>query len=361
MVAQTDGRFWLDERLPLGLTDTFTIRKARPTFTGQILKYFDFKVMPDFGSGAAVLEDAYFDIRFSSKFRVRSGKDKTPIGYELMIGDAYVLFPERSLASSLVPNRDVGVQVQGDVAANRISYAAGVFNGVRDGTNSTTDLDTNNAKDLVGRIVVNPFRSTQSSNRAIDGLGFQVAGSTGRQGGALPSFRTSAMQTYFSYDSTAAANGMRSRFAPAVFYYHKAFGGYSEYVRSAQRVTRDTVATDVANHAWEVTGSYLLTGEAASEGIVRPKSDFDPANGQWGALQLLARYTTLAVDRDAFIAGLAAAGSSRHARSFAVGANWYPNAYIKLYGTFERTMFVGDFSGGRPAENVIIFRTQLGF
>jgi phosphate-selective porin OprO/OprP len=308
-----------------------------------------------------VLEDAYFDIRFSPKFRVRSGKDKTPIGYELMVGDAYVLFPERSLVSSLVPNRDIGIQVQGDLAAQRVSYAAGVFNGVPDGSNSLTELDPNSSKDLVGRIVVSPFRSTQSPDRAIHNLGFQVGGSTGHELGALPAFRTSAQQTYFSYASGAAASGNRTRVSPAVFYYYKEFGGYAEYARSAQQITRGGRQTDVANHAWEATASYLLTGEAASEGIVRPRSDFDPATGHWGALQLIARYATLTVDPDAFTAGLAAAGASQQAKSFAIGANWYPNAYIKLYGTFERTMFDGQASGGRPAENVIVFRTQLGF
>jgi phosphate-selective porin OprO/OprP len=359
MVAQTDGRFSLDD--PPQTINTFTIRKVRPTLTGKIAKYFAFKVDPDFGNGTVVLEDAYFDISFSQEFRVRTGKDKTPVGYELEIGDAYVLFPERSLASSLVPNRDVGVQVLGDLAANRIHYDAGVFNGVPDGSNSTTELDANSSKDLAGRIVLTPFRSTQSPDRPINGLGFQVGGSTGREVGALPTFRTSVQQTYFSYASGAAASGTRSRVTPAVFYYHKAFGGYAEYMRSAQPVTRNGVETDVANHAWEATASYMLTGEAASEGIVRPKDDFDPANGRWGALQLVARYTTLTVDRSAFIAGLARAGSSRETRSFTLGANWYPNAYIKLYGTFERTMFNTDVTDGRPAENVILFRTQLAF
>src|SRR5204862_5837561 len=102
MVAQTDGRFSLDDPTPV--IDTFTIRKLRPTFSGRVAKYFDFKVMPDFGNGTAVVQDAYFDVRFSPRFRVRTGKDKTPIGYELLEGDAQLLFPERSLASSLVPN-----------------------------------------------------------------------------------------------------------------------------------------------------------------------------------------------------------------------------------------------------------------
>jgi len=358
MVAQTDGRFSLDD--PPQFTDTFTIRKVRPTLTGKIAKYFTFKVDPDFGNGTVALEDAYLDIFFAQQFRVRAGKDKVPVGYELEIGDAYVLFPERALASSLVPNRDVGVQVLGDLAANRIHYDAGVFNGVPDGSNSTTELDANNAKDLAGRIVLTPFRSTQSPSRPINGLGFQIGGSRGRETGALPTFRTSVQQVYFSYASGAAASGMRSRVTPAAFYYYKAFGGYAEYMRSAQPVTRNGVQADVANHAWEATASYMLTGEAASEGIVRPRSDFDPASGQWGALQLVARYTTMSIDQSAFIAGLASAGSSRETRSFTVGANWYPNPYVKLYGTFERTMFT-DVTDRRPAENVILFRTQLAF
>jgi phosphate-selective porin OprO/OprP len=359
MVAQIDGRFSLDNPQPF--TDTFTVRKARPTVTGQIRKYFDFKFNPDFGNGTVSLEDLYLDIKFSPKFRVRSGKDKVPVGYELLIGDAYVLFPERSLASSLVPNRDIGFQVQGDLATSRLSYAAGVFNGVADGASSTTEIDANNAKDLAGRIIVSPWLSTQSPGGPLGGLGFHLGGSIGREAGALPVFRTSAQQIYFSPNPTAAASGVRSRVTPAVFYYYKSFGGYAEYVRSAQRIARDGVQTHVVNDAWEATASYLLTGEAASAGIVRPRDDFDPENGHWGAVQLLARYAALTVDPRAFTAGLAEIGSSQRTKSLALGVNWYPNAYVKLYATFERTMFDGEFSGGRPTEHVVIFRTQLGF
>src|SRR5207342_2323960 len=138
--------FSLDDPLPI--TNTLLLRKVRPTFSGRVARFFDFKVMPDFGSGAAVIADAYFDIRFSPKFRLRTGKDKTPVGYELLMGDAFLLFPERSLASSLVPNRDIGFQAQGDLLSGKLAYAAGVFNGIPDGASSVTDLDANSAKDL---------------------------------------------------------------------------------------------------------------------------------------------------------------------------------------------------------------------
>jgi phosphate-selective porin OprO/OprP len=358
-VAQSDGRFVVDDPLH-AVTDTFTIRKIRPTWSGRIARYFDFKVMPDFGNGTAVVQDAYFDIRFSPKFRVRTGKDKTPVGLELLQGDAFLLFPERALASSLVPNRDVGVQVQGDVLSNHLFYAVGVFNGIPDGTSSTTELDTNNGKDTAGRVVLTPWRSTRRPLRKLNGLGFALGGSTGHELGPLSTFRTSVQQPYFSYQG-AAADGTRRRVSPSVFYYYKSFGGFGEYMQSSQWVSKTSVRRYITNNAWEVTGSLVLTGEAASDRGVRPKNNFDPAAHHWGALQILGRFTELTVDGQAFSAGFAAAGASRVAQSFTIAANWYPNPYVKFYGTFERTIFDHDNTGARPPENAILFRSQLGF
>ena len=186
LTLQADGRFLFDEEQTV--PDTFTIRKARPTLSGQVAKYFDFRIMPDFGAGVATLQDAYIDVRFSPRFRVRSGKDKTPIGYELLEGDPYLLFPERSLASNLVPNRDVGVQAQGDLSP-RFTYSGGIFNGVPDSTNSSTDVDTNGSKDAAWRVVWQPFRSTGAPTSRLNGLGFHLGGSIGDQEGALPAYK----------------------------------------------------------------------------------------------------------------------------------------------------------------------------
>ena len=357
MVLQTDARFSTDTPAPI--TDTFTLRKIRPIMAGRLSRYFEYRLTPDFGNGTAVVQDAYIDIRFARAFRIRTGKDKTPIGYELLQTDVYLLFPERSLASSLVPNRDVGVQVQGDVST-WLSYAGGVFNGVPDAANSTTDVDANAAKDLAGRVVVQPFRGDDVQTAA-SGFGVQLAGSIGTQAGPLPSFRTSVNQTYFSYATGAAAAGQRTRVSPAVFYYYKEFGAFAEYMRSTQGVTRLAASRDVSNDAWEVTTSYVLTGESTSDRGVRPQRPFDPSKGRWGALQVLARYATLRADDAAFAEGFAAAGSARRAQQVTVGANWYPTSFIKYYVTYERTTFEAGLLPARPAEHIVLFRTQLGF
>jgi hypothetical protein len=65
------------------------------------------------------------------------------------------------------------------------------------------------------------------------------------------------------------------------------------------------------------------------------------------------------MDGDVFSLGLASATASRRAKSFTVGANWYPNLFVKIYGTYERTMFLGLTS--HPAENVILVRSQIAF
>src|SRR5262249_28459949 len=120
-VVQTDGRFSLDDPPPG--THTYAIRKARIVAAGRAAKYFDYRFMPDFGNGSVLILDAYLDLKLPKRLRVRAGKDKTPIGYELLIGDTSLLFPERSLVSSLVPNRGLGLQAQGDLAGGRVLYA----------------------------------------------------------------------------------------------------------------------------------------------------------------------------------------------------------------------------------------------
>jgi phosphate-selective porin OprO/OprP len=352
MVAQVDGRFSTDAPTPI--VDTFIVRKARPMLTGRLAKYFDFKLVPDFGNGKAVVQDATIGILLSPLFHVRIGKDKTPIGYELLLSDPYLLFPERSLASTLVPNRDIGVSVQGDVARAKLSYAVGLYNGIPDGTSSTTDVDTNNAKDVAGRVIAQPFGAASS----LHGLGVHFGASAGSARGPLPSFATSLQQTFFSY-AGAAADGRHTRIAPALFYYRGPFGGFAEYIRSTQAVTGARASADVSNHAWDVSGSWLLTGETGSPAMIHPIHEFDPEKGEWGALQLVARYSALTIDPEAFSLGFAAAGASREARQFTIGANWLLNPFVKFYATYERTVFQG--SDDRPAEHAIVFRSQLAF
>jgi phosphate-selective porin OprO/OprP len=345
-LVEVDGRF--DVNNPTStLIDGFLLRRLRAVVQGRFAKYFEFRIMPDFGQGTTVLYDAYFDTKLSDTFRVRAGKDKTPLGYEQLQSDFAVVFPERALVTDLVPNRDIGIQARGVLAGGHVTYDGAVFNGVPDGANG--DVDTNGSKDVDGRLTVK-----------FGGLELAIAGTDGRQSGSLPSLKSNAQQTFFSYNSTATANGNRTHVSPAASFYYKAFGSFAEYVRSKQAVSKGAVTDDITNTAWEATAFVVVTGEHATDrGVLAPRRRFDPAQGTWGALQLAARYGSLTVDPQAFAAGLAATGSSRTAQAAGVDATWFTNAYVKYVLSYERTVFDDNPGGPRKPEHAIIFRLQF--
>jgi phosphate-selective porin OprO/OprP len=363
-LIQIDGRFVFDDPMN-NVIDTFVARRLRVPIQGRVARAFDFYFNPDFAGGQVNIRDAYFDTRFSDGFRIRLGKTKAPFGLERLHPAAGLLFLERALPTTVAPDRDLGVQALGDLAAGVVSYAAGVGNGVVDG--GSADVDTNDGKDLTARIVVRPFVTRPASR--ISGFGVALAGSYGDQPAALNGFRSASQQLFFSYaggTSPAQGVGKRSRYSPQAFFYSGPFGGYTEWVRSTgdvQRVTDESVARASVDHtAWQIAASWVLTGERSTERGVQPRRNFDPVRHTgWGALQIAARYNELRVSQNAIDLGFAAAGASRTAEGFGVGANWYVNPFVKWAVNFERTVFDGDPHGPRAAENAMLFRGQLAF
>ena len=361
LLLHAEGRFALDDENGQ-VVDTFAIRRARPYLRGRIARRFEFYLNPDFAGGTLVVHDAYVDTVFAPAFRLRAGKAKTPFGMERLHSASNMLFFERALPNILVPNRDVGIQVLGDISGGVVSYLAGVMNGVPDG--GSADVDTTDSKDVAGRVVVRPFTKLPATHAA-RGLAVGLSGTRGTQTGAvLPTLRTTILQQpFFSYAAGSVADGVRTRYSPQLWYFYKSFGGWAELVRTETPIRRGTDAADVQHGAWQVAGSWVITGENATDAGagVRPRANFDFGNGNWGAFQLAARYHELRIDRDAFTFNLAAAGASRTAESWTVGLNWYLTGNLRYTFNFERTVFDGAASGPRRAENAAAFRTQVSF
>src|SRR5688572_6844491 len=120
------------------------------------------------------------------------------------------LFLERAFPTTIAPSRDIGVQILGDISGGLISYLAGVMNGVADGASS--DTETNDGKDVSGRIVLRPFVKRAATHPG-RGLALGLSGSRGRATGAtaLPALRTTTLlQPYFSYAAGATPAVARS-------------------------------------------------------------------------------------------------------------------------------------------------------
>ena len=374
-IIQMDSRTFFHDNNAKGV-DGFLLRRARPILAGTVFRDFDYNFTPDFGGSTVQIPDAYLVYRYAPEFQVEAGKFKSPIGLEHLQSDRDILFNERSLATDLVPNRDLGVMLKGEVNGGAASYALALLNGASDYNGTTTNTYSQNDPTCVGRMFFAPWKN--SDVNALRGFGFGLAGSyeidnpnTKSASGLTPGYTTDGQQKFFTYTNSAFANGQHWRVSPQSYYYYGPFGLLGEYVATGQHVSNGKKTTEVNNNAWDISGSWLLTGEDASYGAITPKHNFDPRQGNWGAWQVVARFAELNVDSDVFRNGLASSKSNADgAQAWAVGLNWYLNKNIRADLSFSHTVFSG-YTGGKPAsgtlvvpaqdENVLFTRIQLAF
>ena len=59
---------------------------------------------------------------------------------------------------------------------------------------------------------------------------------------------------------------------------------------------RDAETARLNHDAWQLAGSWTLTGEQASYGSLDPAHPFNPAGGAWGAFSVGLRYGALLID-----------------------------------------------------------------
>jgi phosphate-selective porin OprO and OprP len=370
-LLQVDNRTFFNDNDSHGKSiqgnDTFLLRRARPIFSGTVYKDFDFLFVPDFAGSSAQIFDAYLNYRYAPWLQLRAGKFKTPVGLEELQSDPSTSFNERALPTALMPNRDIGFQLWGDVANGRLSYAAGVFNGVGDGRN-TANSDFEDHREFAGRLFLLPFKGTTLT--ALQNLGFGVGGSWGNTSsnatGLASAYLTDGQQQLFAYTNGVVANGEHWRVSPQGYYYWGPFGLLGEYVISNQKVSKGATTATLKNTAWQIAGCWVLTGEDASYTGLTPKLPFDPRGGHWGALQLVARYADLDIDDQAFPIFANPATSASEAKAWAVGLNWYLNKNIRVNTSFSRTTFDGSINPKvatvvRQPEEVVFTRLQLAF
>ena len=391
--------------------DTWLARRLRPNIQGTLFGIYDYRFQEEFAGGSASVVDAYVDGRFNPAFKVRVGKYKPYVGLERLQGGADLKFVERSFVSNnILPNRDQGVSVYGDVLGDKLNYAIGFNNGVVDGGNASTSSEFDNDKEVTARLFATPFKDDAN---ALSGLGFGVAATytdstaernlnftdtsaaDGTRNG-LPSYVTNGQQTFFRYSSAAIADGKRFRVAPQAYYYNGPFGVIAEYARVSQDVSLASGGSPAAggsipalpltgtaltnaqttilagsnkklnNDAWQIAATYLITGEDSSFKGVKPKNDFDLDKGGWGAWEFALRYSELNVDSDAFknqagqLAGQTGADavptlaqayadptfSAKKAKTWTAGVNWYLNSNAKIVLNYEQTSFDGGAGTG---------------
>jgi phosphate-selective porin OprO/OprP len=328
-------------------SDDFLIRRARIELTGKLFKQFDFRLMPDFAPATSTLLDAWLRWTVKPSLQFMAGKVKLPVGLEREQTREFNLFNEFAYPTSLVPNRDIGFIVQGQVA-KALNYYVGAFNGSSDGASLVDDTD--DGKTAVARLFLTP------TDGPLEGLGVGIAATDGEQQGIPSSYRTIGQQIFWQPRTGVLTDGGVSRLEPQLYYFRGPFGLMSEWVTSQQELRLGTTFAELEHEAWQVSVTWVLTGEDATYRGVKPAHNVDTKNGQWGAWQLVARVTELDVDDDSFPIFADPASSSTKASTFGIGLHWIMNQMVRVTVDYNGT----DLDGGSlEDEDVVIGRVQL--
>jgi phosphate-selective porin OprO/OprP len=371
-----DGRYFADDVAPAS-ADAWAMRRARPILEGSLAGIGEFRLTPEFGGGRSSILDASLSIRLRPEIMITAGKFKVPVGLERLMPASDLRFIERGFPTSLVPNRDLGLQIGGDLGST-FSYSFGYFNGVTDGASSENNVPTPDAEndthgDWAARAFVKPFERHEKS--MLHGLGVGIGATYTKADGSpstslLPTIRTPGQQVFFRYRDGTFAAGTRVRLAPQAYYYRGPIGVLAEYTHVSQDVARATgigqrVAT-IDTRAWQLQLAWMLTGERETfRGNVAPIRPFSLDDDGWGALELVARYHEIDLDDAAFSQGedafADASSSASGASAWGLGLNWRLNEQYTWSLSYDRTRFSGDASTARPDEAAVLTRFGVDF
>ena len=159
------------------------------------------------------------------------------------------------------------------------------------------------------------------------------------------------------------ADGQRVRLAPQMWVYSGPWLVFAEWTESRQEVRRDAGSAELAQRAWQVAGSWAITGESLTERGATPRRAFEPAKGTWGALLLSVRYGELGVDPDAFPVFADPTRSVETITNAGASLGWSLNRAVKLVLDYQHTTFEGGEAAGgdRETEQALLTRFQLSF
>jgi phosphate-selective porin OprO/OprP len=357
--------------------DTFGIPRQWFMFSGRITKPIGYFVSLAHGFDTVSLLDVFLDFSYDPRLQARIGRFKTPFTYEFLVDPIQGLInPERSVFfNNFGQNRDIGAMLYGRLFDKTFDYAAGIFNGTRNGV-----LDNSDSKFVSGFINWKPFGNAEGS--ALEN--FNIGGSVFAGNAAsvpIPQTLRTVVPTggnsiigvpFLSFNNNVRETGFQAFWSLHAAWYYKQLALIGEWQSGTQDyslTSTPALRTRLPVDAFYVQMGYLLTGETRSTiGIVRPLRPFKISNGEWGpgAWELATRYQYMDIGNQVFTAGLSDPNNGAN-RLFLTdfGFNWYLNQYVKVMFDWEHAEFNQPviFAPGRRqlTSDLFLLRLQLYF
>ncbi len=292
--------------------DSFVVRRARVKFTVDIYKNFEFVLQPEFEAKDYILRDAYIDLLHFREAGLRMGQFKIPFSLESLRSSSTIETVEKSMAVSnlrgMGKDRDIGVALHGKLFRDTIEYSLGIFNGT--GLNTS---DNNDNKDVVGRIVLSPFKGKKG---LFENLSFGASLQAGKQEPAAfePKLNYSGAKKIFSV--SPGVDGFRTIGGAEVSYTYGPGAIIAEYiVADFQR----RGLSDIRGEGWYLQLSCLITGD-------RKKTLKDVERG----IETVFKIEQIDIDDNGGYPDYI--GQTVNASTF--GINWYWNKFFKIMADF---------------------------
>lgn len=146
-------------------------------------------------------------------------------------------------------------------------------------------------------------------------------------------------------------------------WYIKSYSVKGEYLNyNAKNLYKLNSGFNHSSDGYYVAATFLLTGEEKKRNdFIKPKKEFDPGKGGWGAFELTARYEKTNLSRTNLSA---IADGTDGLASFTGGLNWYLNDDVKVvmnYSTsdFKKDILINDKLYQKS--NTLLLRVQYQF
>ncbi|UMB52646.1 porin [Lutibacter sp. A64] len=369
-----DGNYkmWMDNRAQLDayifsndalneLGNGITIRRMRFALKAEFWKNWYGEIDLDFESSGTEIKDAYLKYTADSKkWDIKAGHFKEGYGMETTTTSRYLLFMERSLASTFDPSRHLGFQT--NIYANKFLFVAGVhFNTVGDAEEVTITKDANKddgvdeGYSLTGRAVWAPI----NDNEKLLHLGVAATHRTPKtywEGGAYRlSTRSHSVVNRKKFLDTDDISGVDNVFG----YTFELAGKYKGVMFQGEYKEHNVNMIDGIDASFKgyyAQAAYLLLGGKHNYNTKEGEFTRITPGSDKGDIELALRYDFIDLnDFDASIYGGSAEG-------YSAGLNYYVNPNVKValnyvYHNHDRfangkgKLYVGHDASGNPTKD----------
>lgn len=327
-------------------------RRTRLYVSGDLYNRIVFKSQVDFAGGGVSLKDQYVGMKnLPYVGTILVGHMKEPFSLEQLASSNYITFMERSLPSILDSVRNFGVLFKNHYIESRVTASAGIFALTGDdGEFFSRERDFN----VSGRITGLPFYDKE--NHRLVHVGFSVVQRFADHAKGRIALRPEIHQAQKYLDTGKFETNGGTSIAAELAAIAGPFSVQTEW-KNAWIDNLD--GRDWEANSFYVEVSYFLTGESRTYkttsgvfGRVTPLRSFDPANGDWGAWQIAARYSWIDLQDSGVDGG--------EEQNVTVGVNWhlYSNVRMQFNYTYADVADTGDVLSNASGD-IHAFQTRL--